>query len=437
MAYLGWMVLTVAACIGLAATSPQSNEALLNSLLSETKACAVPCIVDGFSSSGCSLAGLADCLCPNTTLRAYLSQCVQESCSYEDQVASLEASQDLCHGYPIPDRQDEIRITGMVLPIVSALVVALRYISRITVAKRLWWDDWTALMAAMSNIVTGVICIFYSRMGFGRHFWDIDARNGKTILQLFYVTQMLYIFTLFCAKVSLSAFYCRVFVNSRFLYINYAFILLYIVKAVLFTFLVMFQCLPLQVIWDRSIAGQCLNTSIISYTGSAMTIVEDIALIILPIPELLKLQLKPRKKLALVFMFCLGLFATITSIIRLQYLVLFSHTYDPTWDNSSVVVWSSIEVNVAILCGSFPALLPFLKKIGTHLKGSRTTPQSNKWYHIARMPPALRNDNDEDQTHGHGVALGQDPRLRNHIVIQIRNDTKTNCTISSRNDSET
>ncbi|KAK2033733.1 hypothetical protein LX32DRAFT_702450 [Colletotrichum zoysiae] len=386
---------------------------------------------------GCSLAGLADCLCPNTTLRAYLSQCVQESCSYEDQVASLEASQDLCHGYPIPDRQDEIRITGMVLPIVSALVVALRYVSRITVAKRLWWDDWTALMATMSNIATGVICIFYSQMGFGRHFWDIDARNGKTILQLLYVTQMLYIITLFCAKVSLSAFYCRVFVNKRLLYINYVFILLYVVKFVLFTFLVMFQCLPVQAIWDRSIDGRCLNTSIISYTGSAITIVEDIVLIIIPIPELLKLQLKPRKKLALIFMFCLGLFATITSIIRLQYLVLFSHTYDPTWDNSSVVVWSSIEVNVAILCGSFPALLPLLKKIGNHLNGSTTTPQSYKRYHISRNSPALRNNNVKDQTHGSGVALRQDPRLRNQVeVIQLQNDTKPNYIISSRSDSE-
>ncbi|KAK2048311.1 hypothetical protein LZ31DRAFT_57415 [Colletotrichum somersetense] len=137
-------------------------------------------------------------------------------------------------------------------------------------------------------------------------------------------------------------------------------------------------------------------------------------------------------------MFCLGLFATITSIIRLQYLVLFSHTYDPTWDNSSVVVWSSIEVNVAILCGSFPALLPLLKKIGNHLNGSRTTLQSYKWYHISRKSLALRNNNDKDQTHGRGVVLRQDPRLRNQIeVIQIQNYTKPNCIISSRSDSET
>ncbi|KAK1990411.1 hypothetical protein LX36DRAFT_686034 [Colletotrichum falcatum] len=312
---------------------------------------------------GCSLAALAGCLCPNTTLRAYLSQCVQESCSYEDQVASLEASQDLCQGYPIPQRQDEIRITGIVLPIVSVVIVALRYVSRSVVAKRLWWDDWTALMAAVG----------YSHLGFGRHFWDIDVRNGKTILQLFYITQMLYIFTLFCAKVSLSAFYCRVFMDQKFLYTNYVMILLYIVKAIVYFFLIAFQCLPIQAVWDYSIRGHCMDTSVISYSGSALTIVEDIILIIMPIPELLKLQLGPRKKMALIFMFGFGFFATITSIIRLQYLVLFSHTYDPTWDNSYVVIWSSIEVNVAIMCGSLPALLPLIRNISDSLEEPRTS----------------------------------------------------------------
>ncbi|KAK1979116.1 hypothetical protein LZ30DRAFT_190010 [Colletotrichum cereale] len=445
MVYSGWIMLVVAASIRVAATNPQPNATSLTTLLSETKACAVPCIVEGLSSGGCSLAGLADCLCPNITLRAHLSQCVQMSCSYEDQVgmcksrikhgkistdalgyalASLGASQGLCRGYPIPDRQSAIRITGMVLPAISVLIVALRYTSRLAVAKKLWWDDWTALMAAVSNIVTGIICVIYSQMGFGRHFWDIDVSNGKTILQLFYITQMFYIFSLVCAKVSLSAFYCRVFMNQTFLFTNYLLISLYLVKGVLFLFLIVFQCLPIQAVWDLSIDGHCLDTSIISYSAAAVTIAEDIVLLVVPIPELLKLQLGPRKKFALIFMFGFGFFATITSIIRLKYLVLFSHTYDRTWDNYDVVVWSAIEVNVAIMCGSLPALLPLIKKISGSLSNSKTTPHNHKWYYISRKSPALpyhNNDNNNNTnnnpTHGLGVASRQIPKPHNQTEV--------------------
>ncbi|WYZ42299.1 hypothetical protein EsH8_V_001194 [Colletotrichum jinshuiense] len=142
-----------------------------------------------------------------------------------------------------------------------------------------------------------------------------------------------------------------------------AFLTFLLVYGLVYFFIIVFQCLPVQAIWDRSINGRCLDLLAISYTGATGAILQDVILVIMPIPELMKLQLSRKKRLSLVFIFGLGSFATLASILRLKYLVFFSHSYDPTWDNFYVVLWSGIEVNAAITCGSLPAILPLLKKL--------------------------------------------------------------------------
>lgn len=51
------------------------------------------------------------------------------------------------------------------------------------------------------------------------------------------------------------------------------------------------------------------------------------------------------------------------SIVRLQSLVNFSNSSNPTWDNLRVSQWSTIEVNVGIICACMPTLRLILLKI--------------------------------------------------------------------------
>lgn len=110
----------------------------------------------------------------------------------------------------------------------------------------------------------------------------------------------------FIAKVSICALYARVFVDPKFRR-KVRFVLYFLTgHFVLYLFLAALQCVPVQSVWDRTIDGHCLNLFAISYTGAAGSILEDILLIIMPIPELMKLQLGRQKKLALGFMFAVG-----------------------------------------------------------------------------------------------------------------------------------
>ncbi|OHF04569.1 integral membrane protein [Colletotrichum orchidophilum] len=168
--------------------------------------------------------------------------------------------------------------------------------------------------------------------------------------------QIIYVLVTVTAKITICCFYHRVFPGKRSQIAAKVAIAVLIVRGLIFFFLLAFQCVPLTAIWDKSAKGHCLNLKAIGYAGAISGIAEDVVLLIMPIPELLHLQLGLKKKLGLIFMFCLGSFGCIASVVRLKSLVSFANSFDPTWDNADVVSWSGVEMNVAVVCGSLAAL---------------------------------------------------------------------------------
>lgn len=58
------------------------------------------------------------------------------------------------------------------------------------------------------------------------------------------------------------------------------------------------------------------------------------------------------------------------SVLRLQSLVSFANSDNPTWDNWDVVRWSTIEVNVGVICACLPPLRVLLIRAFPQLSGS-------------------------------------------------------------------
>jgi hypothetical protein len=55
--------------------------------------------------------------------------------------------------------------------------------------------------------------------------------------------------------------------------------------------------------------------------------------------------------------------ASITSIVRLKYVVKYSNSFDSTWDNVDVIKWSLIEILAACICGNLLPLRPLIEQI--------------------------------------------------------------------------
>ena len=185
----------------------------------------------------------------------------------------------------------------------------LRLYSRWLKNRRLWTDDAYAIIAAVMLVAVSVIILRMSLMGFGLHYWNIPLAHGVELLKLYYVCQMLYVLVQIFSKVAILSLYSRLFPGfiHWFQWSVRIMITFMFVHGLVFFLLVTFQCLPIASIWDKTIDGKCLPINIvIGFSGAGLSIAEDIIILLLPIPELWKLQMSTRKKVGLILLLSVG-----------------------------------------------------------------------------------------------------------------------------------
>lgn len=109
--------------------------------------------------------------------------------------------------------------------------------------------------------------------------------------------------------------------------------------------ILIFSCTPVKRAWKTDEPGSCLPVGATFYGLAIFTIICDVVIIFLPIPLLLRLNIKPAQKAGVVCLFLLGLFTTICSILRLTQIhrVAFGDG-----NSTMLVLWGTIEFNVGV-----------------------------------------------------------------------------------------
>lgn len=288
----------------------------------------------------------------------------------------------MCH---IPKRSRRAYLLSDIpISVVSSLALFLRLFSRWRFNKRYGVDDWIMVTVAVMNVAFIVIGNYSAMLGFGRDTWYVNP-NDLTFalkvsaavciyrfvasrrvrltgrLKLFYISESLYLTLLGLTKVSVIFFYLRIFPNPRFRVFCWVVMCWVLVSTTTFVILQIFQCTPISAIW-RSWEGNypmpyhCFDVNALVYAAAGFSIAQDIVILAMPLPLLLSLNTKWRRKFGIVIMFSLGVFVLATSCIRLRFMVLFARTTNPAWDYSDVLVWSGVEVAVSIIVTSLPAI---------------------------------------------------------------------------------
>lgn len=135
------------------------------------------------------------------------------------------------------------------------------------------------------------------------------------------------------------------------------------------TALVCSQCSPTRGFWDRELLPTCSLNIKATYLGvGIITIVTDVALVVLPTYICWKLSLSTTKKWLLSGVFITGLFVTVASGVRLKAILDLNTNpndtaaFNVTWTFSDVALWSGVEVNMAIVSSCLPVLRPLVAK---------------------------------------------------------------------------
>lgn len=194
----------------------------------------------------------------------------------------------------------------------------------------------------------------------------------------------MYIGILAITKISVLLLYLRIFpstVSTWFRACCYIVTGLCTAYAIAMWISILFECHPINyawLLWDGEHKGTCINTQALIYACSAINIVLDSMVFFLPIPKLMQLEVSGRKKIGICLTFLVGLFVTICSAVRLQYLVQWGASRNPTWDYTQIAIWSAIEGNLSVICACLPAMAGPIKRAWQRTLGSRLSSRNSQ-----------------------------------------------------------
>ncbi|KAI1260513.1 hypothetical protein F5Y18DRAFT_419999 [Xylariaceae sp. FL1019] len=212
--------------------------------------------------------------------------------------------------------QNELRNLLLSMAIIPTVIVFLRAWSRALLplstggksTPRFWWDDWCAFIAAALNIALCGMSLKLIDLGLGLHIDDVPPDNVERFLKLLWIIYYIFDTGTAMAKSSALFFYARVFgsTNSRFRYALWVVHAMNVAWTVTILFHVIFMCTPIEKAWKVTLPGNCVNTGLLWLGSGASSLGIDILILLLPLPMLWRLQMKPHRKLLITVVFITG-----------------------------------------------------------------------------------------------------------------------------------
>ena len=127
-------------------------------------------------------------------------------------------------------------------------------------------------------------------------------------LQLLYIAELLFIWGITLAKVSILALYASVFTTRKFRLAKDIVLMLCLLWCIAMTVVSVVQCIPLWDAWNplRLSQGKCVLFGLYTLFEELTNVVLDIVILVLPIFMIQKLHLPARQRWILCILFLLG-----------------------------------------------------------------------------------------------------------------------------------
>ncbi|KAI1124348.1 hypothetical protein F5Y10DRAFT_249614 [Nemania abortiva] len=178
-------------------------------------------------------------------------------------------------------------------------------------------------------------------------------------------------------KLSLLFLWKRIFIQAkRFVLLCWIMIGIITAWSLAFFFATVFQC---GTRWRMNWAPiaifltQCVNTLDLLTVFTATDIVTDFIIILMPVPMIWKLHMPTKRKIGITSIFMVGFFTIGAGIARAYVYLVTSYdkkdNLDFIADFTLFILWSEIEVNVAMLVCCMPVVAPSLRKFRDDISG--------------------------------------------------------------------
>ncbi|KAH7150284.1 hypothetical protein B0J13DRAFT_286399 [Dactylonectria estremocensis] len=362
----------LAACLVVNGVLGQAPRAATSALASLPE-CALLCLSTAIADSPCSATNQT-CMCTNEALQVQVAVCVSESCTTKEALFTKNTTSTNC-GAPIRDQSLQYETLSNTLGIISGVFVVARFSFKIWQQLEIGLDDWFTLITIFAGIPSSILTVHGTLAnGLGRDIWTLTYPEITKFGMYFYVMAVLYFLHVTLLKLALLFFYLRIFPATPIRRTLWGTVIFNCLFGAAFVLTAIFQCKPISYFWtkwDGEHEGQCMDINAIAWSNSAISIALDIWMLAIPLSQLKALNLSWRKKLGVGIMFCVGAFVTVVSVLRLRSLITFgSHSQNPTWEYVEVSMWSTIEINIGIICTCMPTIRLILVRVFPKLMGT-------------------------------------------------------------------
>lgn len=302
------------------------------------------------------------------------------------------------------DRSGQYVLVSNIFGIITGVFIIQRFGYKLWAKLDFGCDDWFTLATALSGVPSTVINAHgVSKHGLGKDIWTLPFSDITKFTKYFYILEIIYFGEVAMVKLALLFFYMRIFPSGTIRKLLWGTVATVVLFGVTYVVVAIFQCKPVSYywkMWDKEHEGTCVNINAVAWSNAAISIALDAWMLALPLWQLRTLNLDWRKKIGVGMMFCVGTFVTIVSILRLRSLISFGvDAINPTWDFYEVGIWSTVEINVGIICVCMPTLRLLLVRLFPRLLGTtqkyyaRYGSQSNRTMSRKRQSRPMGNSN--------------------------------------------
>lgn len=328
-----------------------------------------------------------------------------------------------------PDQGPQLRNTTVALLVLASFFVILRFVSRYLRGVAVAFDDWIIVVSLVFCIVEGGIVFGMIAHGLGRHAATLEIPDLVIVLKLLLGLECVYLVSVALLKLSLLALYFRIFPTREFKLATYILSGLIILWCIALNCVAIFQCNPVKKSWLPTTPGTCIDLKA-AFIGNAIpNIITDVVILLLPVRQIWKLQMRPAQRISLIAMFLLGGFVLFASIYRLIAILKFN-PMDTTWTLAEACAWCVIETATGIIGACLPVLRPLLRLVsdqfGSEKSKSRTAAHNASGSELVTIggTGASRSKLERDQKHFQRLAetSGEIWGAKTTIVSQRRVD---------------
>ncbi|BCS27674.1 uncharacterized protein APUU_60722S [Aspergillus puulaauensis] len=238
---------------------------------------------------------------------------------------------------------------------------------------------------------------------------SLSQDESETTFKISYASTIIYAPLAMAVKVTLLLVLARIYRPFRGAIAVYVILALNVLYYFIILFVKAFICKPVSAYWTKATkpggSGKCLDRPAVIIADSLISVISDIAILVLPVVFTWPLQMRLKVKVKVVSLLGLGGIAVGFSLYRLVLLIVDGNTPDQSILFMRVLLSGNAEAGIGLICACLPALSKYISHCRQNQNQSRQPSQQDQKGACGELNPIFDGSSNCNSNGTHRASL--------------------------------